>query len=954
MTTDLRLIGRSGLAALLLASVSCGGKGPTEPPMPTLASIAVTPASQTLVSVGETVQLQAAGKSSGGAAVSASFTWSSSAEGVATVSSTGLVTAVSDGSAGIVATSGSITGTAVITVSQEPASIGATQGDAQGGTVGAVLDSLVSVAVLDALGHSIAGVEVAFTPAAGAGTVDPATATSDAEGQASTTWTLGQTSGGQTVTASLPAKDGVDLQLSASAYADDPVLIQLFDGDDQIELTSTALPAPVRVQALDQFGNGVPDVPVNFAVTSDDALAETEVLTDLDGIAAAHWTLGTTVGAYQAQASVADSAVGDIVDLPGSPVTFTASAVAYDVSAVAAAPPVVGDTVTIEGMGFDPDASANAVTIGGLPATVVGGTQTSLSVEVPSFGCVPVTDRMFVVERGANADSLSVQVEPEGALRLAVGGRVVLDDPSDYCLQFLSGGTEEYLVGLTSTRRLSGEMSFSLVGYDGVGPAPVAPTAAPVARASISGDLFADAPELRLRDWEERFLASGVEGLSTGSLAAPVQSAAAFASGPDGLSSPSAAPVTGDVLSLRVPTITADPCNDYTAISATVLAVGPHVVIALDDQVTAGPLLLSGISGALNTLITTFSDKIWALGTQYFGLPSDLDGNQSITVVLSPVVQSLGVPALTTVVDHVARATCPSSDEGEIIYVTVPSAPTVLEMTDLFTTAQPDLAHHLTHIIQHARRLSLGGGALPLLVGEGQAETAIEIVGMAIRGDAPRLDYGAADLDPLGLWYRPRFDRLSYLFGWDGATGKVDGAPESCSLFGYGGLAVSCDPEYAPGMAWGFMRYITDRFGTGYPGGEEAFQQALVSASPTGDVLAGLEALLGTSVADVMVEWAMTLYTDGRVSAAASSELQFQSWNLEDVYGSLSAEQRLQPITYGFTSFAQASGVVGGGTSYTLISTGTTHGPLSVRARDPIGGTLSTAMAPRMWVVRVQ
>jgi hypothetical protein len=948
MTTDIRRISRTGIAFALVAITSCGGKDPVQPTQPTLASIDVTPGAPTLASLGETVQLQAAGKTSSGSSISASFAWSSSATGVATVSTTGLVTAVGNGAANIIATSGSITGMVAVTVSQVAASVGEPQGDAQSTTVSMALDSMISVAVLDALGSPVAGVGVEFAPTTGSGSVDPTTGTTGADGRVATAWTLGTAAGVQTVTASIAGATGGALDLTATAFAADPATIELYDGDAQTELIATALRAPIRVRALDQHGNPVPDVPVQFATSSDDGVDASEALTDLDGIAAVTWTLGTALGAYQATASVPDSTVGDVVGLPV--VTFGAQAVAYDVSGLDATTPVVGQTVTILGAGFDPTPTANTVTIGGVAATVVGGSQTALEVTVPSFGCAPVAQRSFVVARGVHNDSVPASVEPASALRLGVGQRVVLDDPNDYCLQFLPAAAgEEYLVGMTSTRRLAGEMAFSLSGWDGVGPQPTAASAPPLARASAVD--HAPSPELRLRAWEERFF----DGDATVTLARPRSATAPTGLGGPTAAPPSLVPVVGEVLPFRVPRIDADPCNDYTAISATVLAVGPRVVIALDDQVTAGPLLLAGITTALNGLITVFGNQIWALGTQYFGLPTDLDANDRITVVLSPAVGTLGVPAFTAAVDHVARTQCPASDEGEIIYVNVPAAPTLLQLTDLMTSAQPDLAHQLTHVIQNTRRLSAGSGALPMLLSEGQAEAAIEIIGMAIRGDAPRQDYGAAQvtLDLLGLWYRPRFDRLSYVFGWDGAAGNVAGAPETCSLFGFGGIGVACRPEYAPGMAWGFTRYVTDRFGVGFAGGEQAFHQALVTAGASGDVLAGLESLTGESIADIMVEWAMTLYTDGQIAAAAAADLQFSSWNLGSVYGSLPVAQRPQPDDQPFASWAANLGVVGGGTSYTRIQAAGAHGPLAVRARDPIGGVLSAAMAPRLWVVRV-
>lgn len=61
-----------------------------------------------------------------------------------------------------------------------------------------LLDSVV-VRVLDQQGEVMAGQSVAFAPGAGHGTADPASATTDSDGRAATTWTLGPGRGSQTL-----------------------------------------------------------------------------------------------------------------------------------------------------------------------------------------------------------------------------------------------------------------------------------------------------------------------------------------------------------------------------------------------------------------------------------------------------------------------------------------------------------------------------------------------------------------------------------------------------------------------------------------------------------------------------------------------------------------------------------------------------------------------------------
>lgn len=91
----------------------------TVTPVP-VARVAVTPATAS-ITVGDTAQLTATPQSASGAALTGrTVTWSSLSTAVATVSSTGLVTAVAPGSATITATSEGQSGTASVTVTPVP------------------------------------------------------------------------------------------------------------------------------------------------------------------------------------------------------------------------------------------------------------------------------------------------------------------------------------------------------------------------------------------------------------------------------------------------------------------------------------------------------------------------------------------------------------------------------------------------------------------------------------------------------------------------------------------------------------------------------------------------------------------------------------------------------------------------------------------------------------------
>src|SRR2546426_1256363 len=113
MTTasTVSIVSLTGLALL----VACGHKDCCAPPV--VASVTVAPPSDTVI-VGETTQLTATVKDAAGHVLTDRVvTWSSSNAGVATISSTGLVTGVTANAVTVItATSEGVSGSATITV----------------------------------------------------------------------------------------------------------------------------------------------------------------------------------------------------------------------------------------------------------------------------------------------------------------------------------------------------------------------------------------------------------------------------------------------------------------------------------------------------------------------------------------------------------------------------------------------------------------------------------------------------------------------------------------------------------------------------------------------------------------------------------------------------------------------------------------------------------------------
>ena len=105
----LRLRHACGLMASCFILGACSEEGPAEPAAPrAVASIAIAP-TDTILSIGRPLQLQATTRDSGGVPVDAEITWRSSRTTVLTVSYDGIVTPLSQGAATVTATVGGLT-----------------------------------------------------------------------------------------------------------------------------------------------------------------------------------------------------------------------------------------------------------------------------------------------------------------------------------------------------------------------------------------------------------------------------------------------------------------------------------------------------------------------------------------------------------------------------------------------------------------------------------------------------------------------------------------------------------------------------------------------------------------------------------------------------------------------------------------------------------------------------
>ena len=210
----------------------------------------------------------------------------------------------------------------------EATSIDLVSGGNQSGDVESRLVDPIKILVRDQNGNTFQGATVKFSVAEGA--VSSASEITDANGNASVSWTLGSTAGAQSLTVSAFKADGTTAltgsPLTVTATTN-PLLeatsIELVSGGDQSGYGGTELENHVVVLVKDQNGDVLIGATVNYAV-SEGAVSSASETTVANGTASVAWTLGATEGTQTLTITAFKS--DGTTPLTGSPLLVNATA----------------------------------------------------------------------------------------------------------------------------------------------------------------------------------------------------------------------------------------------------------------------------------------------------------------------------------------------------------------------------------------------------------------------------------------------------------------------------------------------------------------------------------------------------------------------------------------------------------------------------------------------------
>jgi hypothetical protein len=853
-------------------------------------------------------------------------------------------------------------------------------------TVGSTLDPPLGVKVVSSLGDPVEGVPVRFALLSGPGQVPTGLAVSDTRGVAEGTFEAGTDLGESVVRVDVPSASQVaPLQFRIITVPAGQIHVAAGAGDGQSAEVGTQLALPFTLAASTPSGVPAGGVRIVWHIASGPQggrLTSDTTFTGTDGTTRNLLTLGPDEGDYAVQAYATGGVQTDTAGFSAHAVTSLQSAARVD--SVRPSPLRPGQESTLYGDGFGTASSAVDVRVEGTAAQILAVEPDRVRFQVPAFTdrCLPErTVGIRAIVSGQPTNGRLVPLTPSGTpLQLAPGQEVTLASQaalgcvqvaaSDTATQYLvlAGNADQTADGMTPLRLI---LRTAPVSGDATAAADVRVRSAVSEEPAGRADPYGAA--IRIREAARAEL--GLRRIAGTGLALRRSVEPRFA----------AAPTVGDTLTLSFAvstdlTVSCDATGD--PVHAVVRAIEPHAIIAQDTAAPGGGF----DQGQLDDLAAEFESVDYQTDVQYFGEPSDLDGNGRVIILLTPRVNAL-TPRGSSVVaggfflplDLVDKGdpqggglkgpdgeTCAASNEGEILYMPVPdpggaySDPARVDQ--ILRSDRNTMPHELQHLISAEERLVQQGGDFnsveEVWLGEGLSHIAEEVAGFRVMQRSPDQNIAWSEilgdphtLDLFNTFELDNFARLEFYML------QPDEAPALATTDPGGVRSLQMR-----GFAWALLRWLADRIG---PAGEPAFFRSLARGGTNlSQGIANIEQATGERWEDLLGQFALALALDDQAPTGTDPAYQLGSWNLPSVFQGLhdnpTSGSRF-PLAYplavtglSFESAAVDFDVRSSTSAYFRLTADQAQPALAFRLASQSGGPPPASTAPRILVVRLR
>ena len=561
---------------------------------------------------------------------------------------------------------------------------------------------------------------------------------------------------------------------------------------------------------------------------------------------------------------------------------------------------------------------ASGGTIGGTPMAV-GATE---------FG-VRVTDSAM---REASA-TLSLRV-CEGALGLEVGDYEVLTGDLEPCGFFIQAPADGayYRVTLVETREADRQAYEVELGVEGAGSTSAAMVAAtvapagtrqtdPVAQPRGEQDQFVEAERARARAHARlrrieagtmrRLIAERPQDMlrdRSGEAARAARAGAGTIRAPEEYDFRLGNPYSGNS------------CRVETTVTARLVAENDH--LAVYEYAT------SSSAEDVRQLVDFYADHGAEVIERWFGGVSDVNGDGRVNILLRPD-DAIDALAYVWANDLTFSAeACAASNEMELIHF---GAGLVAGIGEENYSALGILAHEMKHVSSLYKRAraaarGAGNGFQPLWIEEGTAELAKEM--------SSRLAWERVGGPAAGA----RLDGTALREVAEGEGGAVRAAAFGLfAVLARAIVAISSDPTAVAfaveddagnklgdfyGSGWHFHRFLLDWVANGGgPGARDADLMRELNDSLTATGVAGIEAVTGRSMEDLLVEHAVAMTFAGSEDSAAGHVPRFVTYDFPGATGIFRGEQLDPPGVYPWP--VTVTDAAGGGMAVALDVAGT-------------------------------
>lgn len=385
----------------------------------------------------------------------------------------------------------------------------------------------------------------------------------------------------------------------------------------------------------------------------------------------------------------------------------------------------------------------------------------------------------------------------------------------------------------------------------------------------------------------------------------------------------------------------------FESVTATLRFAGQNILIYVDNRTATGA---TGLSDAVLTRLGTWFDQdLYPIDVNTFGSESDIDANDRVIVLMTPVVNGLTSRNNCNVVvagfffglDLTQGA---HSNRGEVFYSLVPDPQGQFSCTRTVATveasAPPTFVHEFQHMISFNQHVLVRRSAdEETWLNEGLSHIAEEVASRFYENKYPPPP-GRLFSDTANIFISGDLSN-SYEF--------LESTPTtSLTLFESTGTLEE------RGAAWLFLRWLADQK-------DSTIFGRLVQTNLTS--IANVENVTAESFPVLFGDWAIALWTDsipGHPRTSVPARNRFKSRNLRQIYARLNTVAptefpRIYPLvprSLGFGSSIESSMLPGTMEYFLLMSSGSDPA-VGLRFARPDGQVFTEALKPQLGVFRL-